>query len=57
MKDFMLDKFKRELFIINDFIAICLLIIMGIFVVHNLENNMDVLLWDEARYLDRGFWL
>ena len=53
----MLDKFKRELFIINDFIAICLLIIMGIFVVHNLENNMDVLLWDEARYLDRGFWL
>lgn len=42
---------------IIDLIAIILLIVLGIIITYNLENYMDVLLWDEARYLDRGLWL
>ncbi|QQR96840.1 MAG: hypothetical protein IPK18_07900 [Sphingobacteriales bacterium] len=38
-------------------IAIILIIVLGIIITYNLENYMDVLLWDEARYLDRGLWL
>lgn len=41
----------------QDFIPLCFLFILGIISTYNLENYMDILFWDEARYLDRGLWL
>lgn len=40
-----------------DIIYVLLILLLGYSVCHYLENYMDVLLWDEAIYLDRGFLL
>ena len=37
--------------------CILLLILIGLRITHDLEANMDVLLWDEANYLNRGLWM
>lgn len=41
----------------EDAIALSFLLGIGFLITKNLSAHMDVLLWDEARYLDRGFWL
>jgi len=41
----------------KDLLMVFLLCISGIVLTYHLEQYMDVLLWDEAIYLDRGFLL
>jgi len=53
----MLEKSKISDAKYENIVALFLLLVMGLIISYNLENTMDVLLWDEARYLDRGFWL
>ncbi len=36
------------------FVSICMIILCGIKVTWNLEQNMDILFWDESIYLKRG---
>lgn len=38
-------------------LSILFIIALGFVTTYSLENYMDILLWDEARYLDRGLWL
>lgn len=40
-----------------DIFSTVFILVAGILLTHRLENYMDVLLWDEAIYLDRGFLL
>jgi len=41
----------------KDLLMVFLLCISGIVLTYHLTQYMDVLLWDEAIYLDRGFLL